>query len=543
MEALVIAAAGLGLLGGVLVTWLPRRRARLSTATINAIILRRLQLALDAADAGAWEWRLGLPSLRASGFARLLGAPDDAAVEVRTWEEAVHPADRDRWRRTFDEAIATGSPWSCLHRVVDEQGVTRWLDARAEPIRGHDGVVDGMLGVCVDVTERQRRQERARRAAHVAQAVSETGAALTVLADESLIWAEAQESAQRIFGCDAVHVVHGDTPMSATPLLIDPASGIRVCSSIDGIPGSTLLVVPIDLAGAHEAQVILTWIDEQETPDAAWLAALDRFGANIALALVIARRQQAAAQRDVLVHRLQAGLMPTAGVGDGPLRVETLYQPGEDRLMLGGDFLDVIRHDDGRVSFILGDVCGHGPAEAALGTILRSAWMGIASAGAHDPADWLVVLDGILIARRDEPHTFVTAVTGTCDPRTGRLHYAVAGHPPPLLVHADADIDLRVTVLDEGAGPALGLRSRMRATTAQAAFPAGAAMLSVTDGLFEGLSATGERLGYSDFVDLIGRFPLAPGEHALRRLVTTVVAINGGPLDDDAAALLISHHD
>lgn len=542
MEALVIVAAGLGLLGGVLVTWLPRRRARLSTAAINTIILRRLTLALDAAGAGAWEWRLGLPSLRASGFARLLGASDDAAVEVRTWEEAVHPADRDRWRRTFDEAIATGRPWSCLHRVVDAQGATRWLDARAEPIRGHDGSVDGMLGVCVDVTERQRRQERARRAAHISQAVSETGAALTVLADESLIWAEAQDSAQRIFGCDSVEVVHADAPLGATPVLVDPASGIRVCRSTAGIPGSSLVVVPVDLAGALEAAIILGWAQEQELPDSAWLAALDRFGANIALALVIARRQQAAAQRDVLVHRLQAGLMPTAGVGDGPLRVETLYQPGEDRLMLGGDFLDVIRLDDGRVSFILGDVCGHGPAEAALGTILRSAWTGIASAGGHDPANWLEILDGILIARRDEPHTFVTAVAGTCDPGTGLLHYAVAGHPPPLLVHGDAGAAATVTMLDEGAGPALGLRSHMHATTAEAAFPAGAALLAVTDGLFEGLSATGDRLGYPDFVDLVGRFPLAHGEHALRRLVTTVAAMNGGPLDDDAAALLISRH-
>lgn len=535
----MLVAACLGLLAGVVVTVLSRRRSRSSTAAINRIIVRRLQLALDAADAGAWEWRLGLPSLRASGFARLLDAPSDDAVEVSTWEQAVHPDDRERWRRSFETAISAGQAWTCLHRVVDHEGGMRWLDARAEPIRGADGSIDGMLGICVDVTERQERQQRARRAVIVAEAVAETGAALTALADEALIWAEATERAGRIFGCASTHVLPPGAPVQTA--WTDPASGIRLCSAIDGIPGIWLLAVPIDLAGVREAELVLAWHAEQDAPDRAWLAALDRFAASIALALVIARRQRASAERDILARRLQEGLMPTAGVDEGPLRVETIYQPGEDRLMLGGDFLDVVRMNDGRVGFILGDVCGHGPAEAALGTILRSAWAGIVSTSEQDPGVWLQTLDGILVARREETHTFVTAVAGICDPTDGTITYAVAGHPPPLLVtEAASDGGRTMLVLDEGAGPALGLHSRMRAATSVARLPIGSAVLAVTDGLFEGLTATGTRLGYADFVDIVTRFPLAHGEHVLRRLVSSITALNGGPLDDDAAALLVS---
>lgn len=544
METVVLVVAAVAAMSGLVATWYSRRRSRVSRADIDRIILRRLHLALDAADAGAWEWRLGLPSLRASGFARLLGAADDEHVTVQTWERALHPDDRDRFRRSFQAAVDTHAPWVCLHRVVHHSGEIRWLDARAEPILHSDGTVDGMLGICVDVTERQERQQQTREAARLANEVGETAAALTALADETFIWAEACERAVHIFGCQRADVIDDRREIART--IIDPASGVAVATSVAGFAGAAFTVIPVVIADVLEAHLVLEWEQPPRRHDLGWIAAADRFASNIAIALVIARRHQAASERDRLARRLQAGLMPTAGVTDGPLRVETIYLPGEDRLLLGGDFLDAIQLDDGRVNFILGDVCGHGPGEAALGTILRSAWTGLASTGDLDPSRWLEILDRILVARREKAHTFVTALAGTCDPTTGLLHYAVAGHPPPLLVTdargiAGEPVDHRsVLILDEGAGPALGLNSAMRPRTAEALLPVGAGLLAVTDGLFEGLSATGARLGYPDFVDMVSRFPLASGAHALRRLVTSITAINGGPLEDDAAALLIS---
>ena len=556
MEITVLLAAAVGVLTGILVTWFSRRRSRLSKADIDRIILKRLHLALDAADAGAWEWRLGLPSLRASGFARLLDADQDEQVNVATWQQALHPDDRDGWQRSFNDAISSGVPWTCLHRVISRSGEIHWLDARAEPIRGADGSIDGMLGICVDVTERQNRQQRTREAARLAQEVGETAAALTALADEEFIWAEASESAVRIFHCDRASILDCTDDRDLAATIIDPASGIATSNHVAGLEGSHFVLVPVVIADELEARLVLAWDPvaatptssthpwpDEGSPDRGWIAACDRFAANIAIALVIARRHKAGSERDRLARRLQAGLMPTAGVSDGPLHVETIYQPGEDRLMLGGDFLDVIQLDDGTVNFILGDVCGHGPAEAALGTILRSAWTGLASTGDLNPAAWLAVLDQILLARREKAHTFVTAVAGTCNPLSGVLTYAVAGHPAPILLSDPGDATLAnrvVTILDEGSGPALGLNSTMTPRNAQAVLPAGSALLTVTDGLFEGLSATGARLGYADFIGLVTRFPLASNKHALRQLLTTVSAINGGPLEDDAAALLIS---
>lgn len=562
----IAAATAVGAFAAVAVTALLRRAARhradAERTAVDRIILRRLSLALDAAEAGAWEWRLGMPSLRASGFARLLGTHDDEAVTVEAWLTAVHPDDRPAFDASFETAIARGAAWSSLHRIVRPDGGIRWIDARGEPIRDAEGIVVGMLGVSVDATARQRRQERAREAARVAHEVSETATALTALADEPLIIAEAVERARVIFDCDEaaywrrdgdgllltdrVPVASAGERVGAAALLrhgveADPSSGaVAHTRPIPGSASERSLVMPVTVAGEPEGFLTLGWeiADRlQELPDAAWLAALDRFAANIAIALVVARRQRAAEERDRLARRLQAGLMPTSGSrGEGPgaLAVQTVYQAGEERLMLGGDFLDVMRHDDGGVSFVLGDVCGHGPAEAALGTILRSAWIGRAADGDRDPGRWAAVLHAVLLARREHESTFVTLVTGTFDPHTSRLDLVVAGHPPPLLATDEA-----VRIADDGAGPALGLGSPLMARAVSHHLSEGFAFLAMTDGLFEGCDATGNRLGYDGLVELVGRLPLHDPD-ALRQLVTSVESLNGGRLADDIAAILVS---
>ena len=106
--------------------------------------------------------------------------------------------------------------------------------------------------------------------------------------------------------------------------------------------------------------------------------------------------------------------------------------------------------------------------------------------------------------------------------------------------HASDEAGRTVRILDEGAGPALGLGAATRARTATAPLPSGCALMAFSDGLYEIRDGDGARLGYSGLVDLVSRFPLPRGEHALRRLVTSLAALNGGPLDDDAAALLIA---
>ena len=79
--------------------------------------------------------------------------------------------------------------------------------------------------------------------------------------------------------------------------------------------------------------------------------------------------------------RLERGLLPSPLLADSRLSVSARCLPGGKHHLLGGDFYDVVETSDGWVHALIGDVCGRGPAEAALGVCLRVAWRTMVLAG------------------------------------------------------------------------------------------------------------------------------------------------------------------
>jgi FixJ family two-component response regulator len=79
--------------------------------------------------------------------------------------------------------------------------------------------------------------------------------------------------------------------------------------------------------------------------------------------------------------RLERGLLPSPLLGDARLSVSARCLAGGQHMLLGGDFYDVVEVADGWVHALIGDVCGRGPAEAALGVCLRVAWRALVLAG------------------------------------------------------------------------------------------------------------------------------------------------------------------
>ena len=63
--------------------------------------------------------------------------------------------------------------------------------------------------------------------------------------------------------------------------------------------------------------------------------------------------------------RLERGLIAQPMVDNPGLRWSTRYEAGGRRALLGGDFFDAIEMEDGTIRIVVGDVCGHGPDEAA----------------------------------------------------------------------------------------------------------------------------------------------------------------------------------
>ncbi|MBT3154463.1 fused response regulator/phosphatase [Streptomyces sp. CHD11] len=237
-------------------------------------------------------------------------------------------------------------------------------------------------------------------------------------------------------------------------------------------------------------------------------------------------------------RRLERGLLPTPLLDGSPLRFAARYRPGRSRALLGGDFYDVVRTPDGTVHAMIGDVCGHGPDEAALGVELRIAWRALTLAGLCGD-QLLGTLQQVLEHERPDDEIFATLCTVDIAPDGRRAGLCLAGHPSPLLARPGMPARL---LPDDNNGPALGLLPGARWPRMQMELGAEWSLMLYTDGLIEGrVGDTGERLGQEGMVDMIRRqlSEGLSGEQLLRTAVNEVRDLNGGELTDDVAVLLL----
>ncbi|WP_395108809.1 PP2C family protein-serine/threonine phosphatase [Actinomadura sp. SCN-SB] len=240
--------------------------------------------------------------------------------------------------------------------------------------------------------------------------------------------------------------------------------------------------------------------------------------------------------------RLERGLLPVPLIDDPGLRHHTRYRPGRRRALLGGDFYDTVQSANGAVHLMIGDVCGHGPDEAALGVQLRMAWRTLVLAG-HTGEQLLGTLDTVLGHERRSEEIFTTLCMVTIAPslRTARLH--LAGHPAPLLFREDGEESEVVALPEYAHGPALGLVPGAEWPTTEVELGESWSLMLYTDGLIEGRVGPGpERLGTEGLVELArwARRRGRSGRGLIDALVHKVEDLNGDALTDDLAVLLLS---
>jgi serine phosphatase RsbU (regulator of sigma subunit) len=238
--------------------------------------------------------------------------------------------------------------------------------------------------------------------------------------------------------------------------------------------------------------------------------------------------------------RLERGLLPTPILEDPRLTAANQYRAGGAQRLLGGDFYDLVQAADGWVHALVGDVCGHGPAEAALGVSLRAAWRALVLAG-QEPSDVLSAVQLVLQHEQQEEAMFATVCMLSVAPDRRRGILRLAGHPLPLLVTPD-----HIAELSGPASPPVGLNDTGRWPGREVELGQRWAVLMYTDGLIEGRINRGPyRLGTEGLtglvIDALGTAPFDPrqvsDEALLARLISEVRDLNSGDLNDDIAIL------
>lgn len=198
-----------------------------------------------------------------------------------------------------------------------------------------------------------------------------------------------------------------------------------------------------------------------------------------------------------MARELQMAFLPNqfptlprgADPAESAVKFCSIFHPSSS---VSGDFFNVVRVSDTAVGVFICDVMGHGVRAALVTAMMRALEEQLAEL-ADDPGALLTEMNRALrgVLRQLGTTLFTTACYLIVDVGNGRITFANAGHPSPLLVRA-ADGEVEPITSRRKCGPALGLFEDVQYFTHQLPVAAGDLILAFTDGLFEAENANAE---------------------------------------------------
>ncbi|SCG36511.1 SpoIIE family protein phosphatase [Micromonospora inositola] len=207
--------------------------------------------------------------------------------------------------------------------------------------------------------------------------------------------------------------------------------------------------------------------------------------------------------------------------------VASRYLPGSADVEVGGDWYDVIGAAGDELVLVIGDVVGKGVRAAAAMGQLRNALRAYVLEG-FDPGQALTRLNRLVGST--EGGSFATVVCLCFSPRTGRLRYASAGHPSPLLIRGDDVAFLH----DRALGPPIGAIPEVAYPSVEGELAPGGRLLLYTDGLIED-----RQLAIDAALDQLRLDAATRGEHVADLVDAVVGRVAGRPRHDDVAVLAL----
>ncbi|WP_369227158.1 SpoIIE family protein phosphatase [Streptomyces sp. R39] len=243
-------------------------------------------------------------------------------------------------------------------------------------------------------------------------------------------------------------------------------------------------------------------------------------------------------------QELQSALLPRVLPRLPAAVAAARYLPTGRGEQVGGDWFDVIPLSADRVALVIGDVMGHGIAEAATMGRLRTAVCTLADLDMA-PDELLGHLNDLVSDLGED--FYATCLYAVYDPVGRTCRYSLAGHPPPVFVHPDGTVQSPVVSPDPPLGAAFPPFAVHEVGLAD-----GSLVVLCTDGLIESGAHDAEQ-GLAELMRVLAgagvrpaRFTGADQEADLRgveelcdKVVTEMLPDRERTTDD--AALLIVH--
>ncbi|WP_255152521.1 PAS domain-containing protein [Halorarius halobius] len=173
----------------------------------------RLEVALDASNAGVWDWDLDTGEVMWHESSERLFGVDPGSFEgtFDAFQSFVHPDDRDRVEEAVETAVTETGILESEFRIERTDGEQRWIAVTGRVLYDEGGGPTRLLGVGVDVTERKSRKqdlERSHDLLERTQAIADVGG-----------WSIDPETLE-VFWTDQVYEILG-LPVGEEPPLAD----------------------------------------------------------------------------------------------------------------------------------------------------------------------------------------------------------------------------------------------------------------------------------------------------------------------------------
>jgi phosphoserine phosphatase RsbU/P len=163
---------------------------------------------------------------------------------------------------------------------------------------------------------------------------------------------------------------------------------------------------------------------------------------------------------------------------------------------IGGDYFDYIPLSHNRLGMAVADVSGHGIPSALVMTAFRALLRTKVRSRAR-PANIASAINQLLPEFTGDKH-FVTVLYAELDALSGNLTYVTCGHPPPLLLHKNGEVE-KISSHD----PALGIFQNLHYSDEEIKLVAGDIMVLYTDGVVELTNQHGQFFGIQRLVEVI----------------------------------------
>ncbi len=215
--------------------------------------------------------------------------------------------------------------------------------------------------------------------------------------------------------------------------------------------------------------------------------------ANARLLETILERERQFEREFRLGAKVQRALMPRNFSVPPGFDLSATFRPSRD---LAGDYYEILPLGQDRSALIIGDVSGKGVFAAMLMAIARST-VNFAARGYVEPS--IVLSKSNRGLRRDfiDP-MYLTVFYAVLEWKERMLRWSNGGHPPPLLMHRNGQIDL----LSAG-GTVLGLFDGASYEGQSTQLQSGDILMMYTDGLTEARNAEDQEFGLSRAVETL----------------------------------------